>query len=131
MWAVAGVFLLKSAVPLLASQAAQMRGVSVAEICSVYGVAVRAPSGHAEHGHHDHGTPESEGVGEELAGAHAGDHCALIALALGTTPGAGSSLWQQELQSSSARFDSDRGAWAPDAIARWAARLEHGPPPSA
>lgn len=90
LWVAVFALLLKSAVPMFAARAASLQGVPVAQICTVYGVALpeagtldhhaghehgahSAHAGHAAHGdHHDHSSHER--------GAHAGEHCALTAL---------------------------------------------------
>ena len=84
LWAAIFSLLLKAAVPLLAATAAELRGVPVASVCAIYGVAMPAlsgvggdaahggQSGHAEHaGHTEHGAhAEHTGHSEHLA--HAG-----------------------------------------------------------
>jgi hypothetical protein len=110
-----GALLLKSAVPLFAAGAAQLRGVGVAEICPLYGVALSTSRQHADHAHHHHGASESTDDGTQLPATHAGDHCALISLGV-------------------ASLSDPIFAWLnppPESAApsaRWAARLEHGPP---
>ena len=109
LWGLALALLFKSAVPLLAAQAAALRGVSVADVCAIYGVAVPVPLEHrhvprdatSRSGmpgvsgmsampdmpgmadsapHHDHGPHDGS--------AHGGDHCALSALAAFAPPAA-------------------------------------------
>ena len=65
-----------------------MRGVLVAEVCAVYGVALPGASHdeHAGHAHH-HADPSGHGdQGSHSATAHIGDHCALTALAALAVP---------------------------------------------
>lgn len=61
LWWLAGVLLLKAAVPLIAASAAHQRGVTLAEVCSVYGVRTvsaeqyqSTPQPQAEHAGDDH-----------------------------------------------------------------------------
>lgn len=74
LWAAVCALLLKAAAPMLASAASGVRGVGVADICTVYGVAVAAPASHD-----DERGPQGSGSNE--SGFHSGDHCALTALA--------------------------------------------------
>ncbi|WP_280151190.1 DUF2946 family protein [Piscinibacter sp. XHJ-5] len=118
--------LLKAAVPMLASMAAQLQGASVAQVCDVYGVALPSHHDHAHHGehagHHGEHHPGSDA-------AHKSDHCALTALA---------ALAPQAMAPLSLPLAppplSDVQAHAPfavaDAAAAWIARLHHGPPAS-
>ena len=82
LWAAVFSLLLKTAVPLLAATAAELRGVPVASVCAIYGVAMPAPpgSGHAAHVGHivtaDAGRSEG-GVRDEAPAAPA--HTALHA----------------------------------------------------
>ena len=61
LWAAVFSLLLKAAVPLLAATAAEWRGVPVASVCAIYGVAMPTlpDGGHAAHaghsGHAEHG----------------------------------------------------------------------------
>jgi hypothetical protein len=84
LWAAMCALLLKAAVPLLASAAAAALDKSVAEVCTVYGVALPDPRAqhHARHHHvHDgHAAPGGHDDGSHVL-AHQGDHCALSALA--------------------------------------------------
>jgi hypothetical protein len=71
VWLLALIVFLKAAVPLLAAASARERGVSLAEVCSVYGVRTVAP----EQGLDTPKPAQSEHAGSE--------HCALTPL-LGT-----------------------------------------------
>lgn len=133
------VLLLKAAVPLLASVAAQAQGKGVAEICDVYGVSLpsqQAHAGHAEHmhpaghasdaghaGHAGHGEPGSDS-------RHRGDHCVLTALSALVTPASleGADLAVAKGSLAYTHSASDRPDRTPDASARWAVLLKHGPP---
>jgi hypothetical protein len=135
-----GALLLEAAVPMIASAAAALRGVPIAEVCEVYGVALPAldpPAHHHMHmasaagsqmpanasegaptGHHDHG-----------AGAHKGDHCALTGLAALAPSGSVVKLDAQVRASFRAAPLPSQDVFF-DAAAMWAARLKHGPPPA-
>lgn len=123
--------LLKAAIPLLAVGAAQMRGVPVAEICPLYGVALSAaaPAIHDAHAHHHHhGAPSEHGGGSEPAADHGdGGHCALTALVAFAAPG-DAPLFARSTASRAADGAAVVCSVRRDACARWAARLEHGPP---
>lgn len=131
--------LLKAAVPMLASAAAQARGIPVAEVCDVYGVAIPRPAGPAAHAghheHHEHHHAEPDGRehspdhrGHHSGAAHSGDHCALTALAAFAPPGdIEDPSWAGTSNVPQAGFTPSRDA-IPDATSRWAARLKHGPP---
>jgi hypothetical protein len=118
--------LLKAAVPMLASAAGGLQGKSVAEICTVYGVALAAADEHRHHAHHAQSSG-GEDHSKHAATAHNGEHCALTALvafAAADAPRVGLPDAQTSHQTSAARA---RPA-APDACAQWVARLRHGPP---
>ncbi len=96
--------------PLFAAGAAQMRGIPVAEICTVYGVALAAVS------------PDTHPGAE-----HMGGDCALTALAALSatdTP----TLLVHAAHFATPERHSERGAALRDRCALWASRLEHGPP---
>lgn len=131
LWAVACMLALKSAVPLLASFAAAAQGRPVAEICQVYGVATvgGGPAfNHHPAAHHHAEYPSSSPAPEHGgAGAHAGDHCALTALAAGAPPGAPCLPSIALIEPATARA-SPVESQLRDACAEWAAQLRHGPP---
>lgn len=122
-WAVAAALLLKAAVPLFATVAAQAQGRTLIEICTVYGVATvvldeaQASPGAAGDAHDD------------TVARHGGDHCVLAALQVLTA--AASAVSTPALTSDSPTLDPPahgsprRGL---DKTLLWAARLEHGPP---
>ena len=128
--------LLKAAVPMLASAAAHLQGVPVAEVCDVYGVQTvlsghvhdHAAEHHAGHAGHDD-TPADKG-----SHASAGDattHCALVALgALASAhPLAGPVSSHQSETSSPAKPALEPPGR--DATALWVARMKQGPPVAA
>jgi hypothetical protein len=110
------MLLLKAAMPMLASTAAQVQGKALVEVCTTYGVSLVAPDGTAP-------DPDSG------PGAHAADHCVLSALP-GLVPldAAPLRVADPAAQESVASPSSASAETIPDAAARWAARLEHGPP---
>ena len=89
LWAAIFSLLLKAAVPLLAATAAELRGVPVASVCAIYGVAMPALGGggggaaHGAHvGHIEHtgsaeSTPHAEHGGDVAQAAHA-EHSAQV-----------------------------------------------------
>jgi len=127
--------LLKGAVPLFATAAAGLQGVSVADVCSVYGVRTVAsngqPAGHDAHAHHRHhgdaGGDRDPSRGPHSDAAHGGEHCALTALAALGPP----DVAPVALPTAAAHPEVARVATAasiPNAPAEWAARLCHAPP---
>jgi hypothetical protein len=115
LWVFVAALLLKAAMPWLASTAALAQGKALVEVCTVYGVALVAPTG--QEPVHDHGAP------------HGGEHCALTALTVLATP---------ELPATNAVIGAPvHAALLPtgkpssrvhDSCAAWVARLRHGPP---
>ncbi len=130
LWAAVAALVLKSAVPLLASAAAELQGKGVAQICSIYGVDLAtAPAAH--HHHHQHGQASGAEPAQHDGGhrdtTHGSDHCALTALAAGVADAA--PVWQGGVGLSHAIPLPELGCQvAHDACASWAARLKHGPP---
>jgi hypothetical protein len=119
----------RAAVPLFAAGAAQMRGVPIAEVCPVYGVAMPAAPGtvHAEHAHHHGEHSGHEDHGSHSTAVHTGDHCALTALAVVAAPEAPT----QAISTSNAvipEHHTEHGVAFCDRCAIWVARLKHGPP---
>jgi hypothetical protein len=131
LWAAMFALLLKAAVPLLASVAAQARGVPVAEVCAVYGVAL--PAAHDAHaGHHHHAQHEAPSTGQEHERhglvTHGGDHCALQGLAALALPDIGPA---GIVPTGRVEAPPPRGHAQPAAAhdcAQWVARLKQGPP---
>jgi hypothetical protein len=144
LWAFAAALVLKSAVPMLAAAAAGLQGKAVAEICDVYGVATMvlaaraadamtmAPAVMPHHHGHERMTasaqPRSDAPppGHHAVG-HASDHCALtgmVAIATGDAP----AVAALPAPGAPGQPVPPRAAAAFDAVARWAALLEHGPP---
>jgi hypothetical protein len=148
-WAclIAVTLVFKSFVPLLAATSAQMQGKSVAEICSVYGVALPSMQAHVQDVHvHDasaHAMHHMAGMEMAAAGgtapadhhpadhaAHAQDHCALTGLAA-CAVFSSTTLWAVAEWS-----DADRALVAVDdaveplrdASARWLTLRLHAPP---
>jgi hypothetical protein len=132
LWAAVCTLLLKAAVPMLASAAAGLQGRSVAQVCTVYGVALPvsqdAHAGHhapAQH-HADH-DPDHEHDSHALA-SHSGDHCALTALAALAMPDTSAGALPPPCRVLVAGVPIRHEPAPPDDCARWAARLKHGPP---
>jgi hypothetical protein len=105
---------LQAAMPWLATQAAQMRGVALVEVCTTYGVRTVALDIGSEH------APASS--------AHGGEQCLLQAVGFGPAPALRS---ETPLPLAAASIIQRPGVAAPahDATAQWAARLKHSPPP--
>jgi hypothetical protein len=108
-----------------------LQGASVAQVCTVYGVALPDPHAH----HHVHDAAQHPGHGEHgghdpasHTPAHHGDHCALSGLVALAAPG--SPALVLPLPSAHAAPDAAPRpvALAFDPCARWAARLNHAPP---
>lgn len=116
-WALVIGLLLKAAAPMLASWAAGVRGLDVADVCSVYGVAVvdasRAPM------------PSSPGGGAMLG--H--DACTLASFAGAAPLPSQGAIVPFSAPEASPGSGLPRAAAPPcDACARWVARLQHAPP---
>jgi hypothetical protein len=122
LWAAVFALLFKAAVPMFASQAAQWQGKSVAEVCTVYGVATVAlvdDSGSRRNAPGDRDSAPS--------GAHQGDTCALNALAAAAEPTPHTSVFAAAAQAGA--HDAALPRTRPrDACTAWLARLKHGPP---
>jgi hypothetical protein len=127
-WVAVFSLLLKAAVPMLAAGAATVRGVPVADVCAVYGVALAAARGdHAGHVHH-HAAGSGHGDHGPHSAATHDEHCALTALA----------AYAVQEHAALAVVPSPAGSAHPgpssvflpnrDAVATWRARLKQGPP---
>jgi len=122
LWMLAMLVVLKAAVPLLAAASALQRGVTLAEVCSVYGVRIVV----IEQGDQGSGAPAH--TPSEHAG---GDHCALTPLmggALPATPAVAAVLLHAPAAARTVPL-----ADAPplrDASRAWLAAHTHAPPPS-
>jgi hypothetical protein len=128
-WATICALVLRAAVPLLAAGAAQLRGVSVAGVCPIYGVALPGASAdkHTGHEHHLAGHSQHEDGPAHSGAVHTGDHCALTALAALTAP---CMVARVAAQAQVAVPDTPSATCSAfrDACATWVARLKHGPP---
>lgn len=119
-WVVAALLLLQAAVPLLAAKAAELRGLSVVEVCSVYGMRAVAidRDGQVDQAPAPHDTQ-----------AHGSEHCVLSPLltaALDHPPLAAVHLHApapREAAPAAPRI------LPPDALRIWQAARKHGPPP--
>jgi hypothetical protein len=115
---------------MFAAGAAHMRGVPVAEVCTVYGVALPAAlqTEQSHHDHHHHGEHSGhEDHSKHAAAAHAGDHCALTALAALAVPDTTTPVVAPPYIAATF-LRHDLSVTPPDAVATWAARRKHGPP---
>ena len=122
-WALAFALLLKAALPLLAAASAGVQQRPLAEVCSVYGVATVAGT--------QNGGDDAPGHGEAPAAHHA-DACPLLVLAaFGAAPGAVPTAAPAPAAPGGALTAAAATAHPPDAAARWATRLKHGPPTAA
>jgi hypothetical protein len=161
-WVFVAALLLKSAVPMLASAAADLQGKALAEICDVYGVDMtsldRGPGTAATHqGAHHRGTHDAHaghgggsgaasidaavhaqepGEGNDTASSHrptrvthGGDHCVLSALAF-ALPADVAALTPSPQDTAPGLLRHGNTRVVSDPAARWAARLQHGPPVS-
>lgn len=127
LWVAVCALLLKAAVPLLASTAAAARGVSVAQVCHVYGVALPSAAEHGEHHHHaDDASQPTHDPSHPDAGRH-DSHCALSALAALVPPALAAAI-ERPTEGAPAPVLAHRFAAPPDADAVWIARRKHGPP---
>ena len=116
LWAFAAAWLLKSAMPWLASASAEMQGKTLVEVCSVYGVALVSVGDASGQPAPDH------------APAHGGEHCALTALAVLGTSGSPALTPVAQVPRDSSAPRAEVGSFAHDACAAWIARRKHGPP---
>lgn len=116
-WLLAAALLLRAAVPLIATAAAQRQGLTLAEVCSVYGVRMVA----VDAGHGVQGDEQGAAV------AHAG--CALAFLA-GTAPSPDEPALPRRACVARAAPPTlaDREPPPPDAQRRWLAARMHEPP---
>ena len=110
------VLLLKAAMPMLASAAAQAQGKALVEVCTTYGVSLVPLDGG------DVPSPSDHAVG------HAGDHCVLGALAVLAAPELPGLSVAAAPPGETPRPGVPASSPARDACATWAARLQHGPP---
>jgi hypothetical protein len=129
LWVAVCALVLKAAVPMFAAGAAQMRGIPVAEVCPIYGVALPGASHgeHAGHAHHHADPSGHEDHRSHSAAAHTGDHCALTALAASAMPDTSTPV-VAATQAVAPPDRTERGGALHDASADWIARLKHGPP---
>jgi hypothetical protein len=136
--------LLKAAVPMLASAAAGLQGKSVAQICTVYGVATVAAqrsieaqqAAHAAHaGHVDHASLAGYDGGTDhshhSAAAHGGDHCALAGLVALAAEDDAAPFVLPPVHRAPVPARASSVCAATDSCALWVARLKQGPPGSA
>lgn len=133
-WAAVCVLLLNAAAPMLVAGAAQLRGVSAAEVCPLYGIAQlggqhsrhAGMADHQRHSHHD--GHDSQSSGSHSGESHSGADCALTALAAFAVFDIASPTNAMSTCTSipAHRFETSNAF--NDACATWVARLKHGPP---
>jgi len=117
LWLLVLMVLLKAAVPLLAATTARERGVSLADVCSVYGVRTAAL---------EQGSDTSKPAQSEHAGS---EHCALTPLlgtAALTSPPVAAVLLHAPAQAQVQRPAEPSAR--PDASLDWLAVRTHAPP---
>jgi hypothetical protein len=135
-WLAVTAMLLRVAMPMLAVGAAQLRGVAVGSVCTVYGVVLPGSTGtaHASHGHHHAEHASHDGHDGHTPGSqetHSGDHCALTGLAvLGVSHAPMFGAATEGRHAIGELAPSAPPAWG-DASATWAARRKQGPPATA
>lgn len=127
LWAAVFAIVLRAGMPMLSVAAAQANGVSVGEVCEVYGVVLPSMAAPQMSGHVHHHTGQTHHHSDSDA-EHGCDHCALTALGAMGSPsgtllsaGVPAGIGVQDLAVT-------LGCPLHDACAAWAARLEHGPP---
>jgi cobalamin synthase len=116
VYAFALALLLKAAVPMLAAASAQWQGKTLAEVCTVYGVATIALDG------------ADPPQGHDGAASHAGNHCALSGVAAVAMPDAAATAALHAPIAPTAARPVARLVLPRDANAAWVARLGHAPP---
>jgi hypothetical protein len=123
LWCLAALLVLKAAVPLLAAAAATQRGVSLAQVCTVYGVrtaaAVAAMPADPVH---------PAAPGDTLPDHGAGQHCALASLAGGPLPDALPAVLVHAPPLVPLHEAHARAVLPHDAALRWLSARLHAPP---
>jgi len=132
--------LLQGAVPLLATAAAQVRGVAVGQVCGLWGVRLPTPAGgdpnlpaaHAAHAAHaEGGESRQDPLPNGASHGHASG-CALAALGALAAPAATAAPGTPMAAPQATPRPAARVlVAAPDATATWAARRKQGPPAAA
>jgi hypothetical protein len=118
LWGFALALLLKAAVPMLASAAAEVQGKSLVEVCTVYGVKTIAVDG-------SEATEPASGQHQP----HGAEHCALGGLIVGGALEAPATDARVAASSCTVLPTPSQPQPAPpDACATWIAQLKHGPP---
>lgn len=123
LWCLAALLVLKAAVPLLAAAAAAHRGVSLAQVCTVYGVrtAAAAATMPADHVH-------SQSHGDTLPDHGGGEHCALASLAGGPLPTVLPAVPGHAPPQAPLATAAVSTALPADAALRWLSAQLHAPP---
>jgi hypothetical protein len=128
LWFTVGALVLRAGMPWLAATAAQLRGVPVAQICSVNGVAPAHEPAWAsqalENGHQD---TDQAGDGSHPAAIHDQDRCALTSLGALAVPGTVVHI-QTRCPCDNTLAAAELEFSIHDACAAWAAQRKQGPP---
>lgn len=127
LWCLAVLLVLKAALPLLAAAAADRQGVTLAQVCTVYGVRTAAALPAALPGEHAPGDPQ----GDTLPSHGSAEHCALASLAGGPLPDAVPAVLAHAPPQPTAAVPERAGPLPADAALRWLSARLHAPPWSA
>jgi hypothetical protein len=125
LWWLAALLALKAAVPLLAAVAAAQRGVSLAQVCTVYGVRTVSVAA-AMPADHVHAHSASDGAGSPEHGA--GQHCALASLSSGPLPTALPAVLAHAPPQALRHCAQSPAVLPADAAMRWLFARLHSPP---
>jgi hypothetical protein len=132
-WFALAALLLRAATPLLATGAAQLRGVDVGSVCPVVGVVLpdSLHTAHSGHGHHavDPAQPiDPEDHAPGSGATHDGDRCAITALAeFAGFPAGLFAVAGDDRPDAASRVEHGCADWA-DGSAMWVAGHKQGPP---
>jgi len=126
LWCLAVLLCLKSAVPLLAAAAADQRGVSLAQVCTVYGVRTAVLSSAASP---DAAAHDAAGHSTDPGADHAApEHCALASLPGGVLPASWPAVLAHAPPQALLAAVPARAALPADAALRWLSARLHAPP---
>ena len=125
LWCLAVLLVFKAAVPLLAAAAADRQGVSLVQVCTVYGVRTAAVSASMHAGHAQPDVP-----GDSAPSHGGGDHCALGSLVAGPLPDALPAVLAHAPPQALLATTRWAAPLPADAALRWLAARLHAPPVS-
>lgn len=123
LWCLAVLLVLKAAVPLLAAAAADRQGVTLAQVCTVYGVRTAASMAAED--------AAVDSQGDTLPSHGSAEHCALASLAGGPLPDAVPAVLAHAPPQPTAAVPERAGPLPADAALRWLSARLHAPPWSA